>query len=122
MRFRDLFYQDYAANRCETRERFTFQPLISEIKYFFRKRKKLRDCRSSLLSSNSLVFKSISSFDEQIRDKGAIVDNMGNKHTTAQSYKNYLKENNLVIRDWSPGSNAGSRQFKGCDINDIPNF
>jgi hypothetical protein len=63
-----------------------------------------------------------SAMDVEIEKKGAIIDNMGNKHTTAQSYKNYLKDNNLVIRDWSLGSNAGSRQFKGCQLSDIPKF
>jgi hypothetical protein len=53
------------------------------------------------------------SFDNQIADKGAIVDNQGNIHTTAQSYKNYLKENDLVIKDWSDGSlNRSSNELQ----------
>lgn len=57
--------------------------------------------------------KSLSSFDYQIRDKGGIVDCNGNIHTTAQSYKNFLKDNDLVIKDWSDGSNKPKHQL--CD-------
>lgn len=49
--------------------------------------------------------KSLSAMDYHIQEKGGIVDNLGNVHTTAQSYKNYLKENDLVIKDWADGTN-----------------
>jgi len=55
--------------------------------------------------------KSLSAFDYQIQDKGGIVDCDGNIHTTAQSYKNYLKDNDLVIKDWSDGSNKRQMQL-----------
>ena len=42
--------------------------------------------------------------DSHIDKYGAVVDNMGGQHTTAQSYKNYLKDNGLVIKDWTPGT------------------
>lgn len=52
-----------------------------------------------------------SSFDNQIQEKGGIVDCNGGIHTTAQSYKNYLKDNDLVIKDWSDGSNKPKQQL-----------
>lgn len=45
-----------------------------------------------------------SAMDIEIDKKGAIIDNMGNFHTTPQSYKDYLKKNDLVIKDWTPGT------------------
>jgi hypothetical protein len=61
--------------------------------------------------------KSLSSFDYEIDKKGGIVDCNGNVHTTAQSYKNFLKDNDLVIKDWSDGSNK--RQMQLSDRADI---
>lgn len=57
------------------------------------------------------ITRSLSSFDYQIQDKGGIVDCNGNVHTTAQSYKNFLKDNGLVIKDWSDGSNKPKQQL-----------
>lgn len=57
------------------------------------------------------ITRSLSSFDYQIQDKGGIVDCHGNVHTTAQSYKNFLKDNDLVIKDWSDGSNKPKQQL-----------
>lgn len=62
-------------------------------------------------SSFANVTKSLSSFDYQINEKGGIVDCNGNVHTTAQSYKNFLKDNDLVIKDWSDGSNKPKQQL-----------
>jgi len=116
----DIFYESYMLNRCEIRKRFTLARLVEAIKYFLRRLRRAKDYSSW---SNMMTIKSTTSFDDEISKKGAIIDNMGNAHTTAHSYKNYLKENNLVIRDWTEGTNKSSdRQFKGCDINDIPNF
>lgn len=58
-----------------------------------------------------MVTRSLSSFDNQINEKGGIVDCNGNVHTTAQSYKNFLKDNGLVIKDWSDGSNKPKQQL-----------
>jgi len=55
--------------------------------------------------------KSLSSFDYEIDRKGGIVDCNGNVHTTAQSYKSFLKDNDLVIKDWSDGSNKRELQL-----------
>lgn len=57
------------------------------------------------------ITKSLSSFDYEIQEKGGIVDCNGNVHTTAQSYKNFLKDNDLVIKDWSDGSNKPKQQL-----------
>lgn len=70
--------------------------ILSKIKGIFKK----KDERFQ--NKISVIIKS--SFDSEIESKGGIVDNMGNVHTTARSYKNYLKDNGLVIRDWSDGS------------------
>lgn len=58
-----------------------------------------------------MVTRSLSSFDNQINEKGGIVDCNGNVHTTAQSYKNFLKDNGLVIKDWSDGYNKPKQQL-----------
>ena len=71
-----------------------------------------------LIAEQILLFILSNSFDEQIRNLGGIVDNMGNVHTTAHSYKSYLKENGLVIRDWTEGTNKPKAQK--CDVSDIP--
>jgi adenylate kinase family enzyme len=59
-----------------------------------------------------------SAMDIEIEKKGAIIDNMGNPHTTAQSYKNYLKNSGLVIRDWTEGTN-NQRDYKHCENSDV---
>lgn len=82
-------------------KREEFRKNLDNLKIFFRIKK--RDIEKTYFSSP--VFKSISVMDEQIRDKGAIVDSHGGLHSTPASYKEYLKKNDLVINDWSAGSN-----------------
>jgi len=78
--------------------------------------------KKSSLKYNDYSFSALSSFDIHIKDKGAIVDNQGNIHTTARSYRNYLKENDLVIKDWSDGSNKPKQQLSNrADIAAIVN-
>lgn len=117
----EIFYESYMHDRCGIRKRFTLTKVKAEIKYFFQqvfsKEVKFKEGAWS-----GINIKARSSFDDEIARKGAIIDNMGNAHTTAHSYKNYLKDNGLVIRDWSEGSNSASRRFKGCELSDIPNF
>lgn len=121
MGVKELFYESYMHNRCGIRKRFTLEKIKSEIKYFFNH---LFSKEIELIEGawSGINIKATSSFDDEIARKGAIIDNMGNPHTTAYGYKNYLKDNGLVIRDWKEGTNSGSRQFKGCETSDIPNF
>jgi hypothetical protein len=67
--------------------------------------------RKESIKWQGLSTKSLSSFDYQINEKGGIVDCNGGIHTTAQSYKNFLKDNDLVIKDWSDGSNKPKQQL-----------
>jgi len=88
------------------------------LKYFVkRKLDNIAELFKIIAGTNTLVYntkgrsswhvnnKSLSAMDEHIRDKGAIVDQEGGIHSTASSYKDYLKRNDLVIKDWADGSN-----------------
>lgn len=87
----------------------TFLELKQDFKYYLKKTldkiKNRKYYRNKSFSNVDLVFSSLSSFDKQINEKGAIVAQDGSIHTTARSYKNYLKDNDLVIKDWKDGSN-----------------
>jgi len=86
--------------------------LKHDLTFFFKKLvAKLKRQTITKNSSGWYNTKSLSAFDYQIQDKGGIVDCDGNIHTTAQSYKNYLKDNDLVIKDWSDGSNKRQMQL-----------
>lgn len=102
---------------CEVRRRLSLEKIKLSIRSFLKQFKPKQDLSAW---QNMMMIKSSSSFDDQINDKGGIVDNMGNVHTTAHSYKNYLKENNLVIKDWTEGS-LKKPEFKRCDDQDIRN-
>lgn len=81
----------------------SFRELWNDFKYVIKN--KLDISRANYINSSiSFSTRSLSSFDYHIQEKGGIVDNMGNVHTTAQSYKDYLKANDLVIKDWTDGS------------------
>lgn len=101
------------------RKRFT----LDKIKYFFQGIKKKFEKKIEFKEGawSGINIKASSSFDDEIARKGAIIDNMGNAHTTAHSYKQYLKDNGLVIRDWAPGSNSDARKLKGCTDEDVYN-
>lgn len=89
----------------------TKKEILHDIQFFYKKIFTIFKKRNNrYLDFRGITTKSLSSFDYEIQKKGGIVDNMGNVHTTAQSYKNYLKENNLVIKDWSDGSNTKPKQ------------
>ncbi len=64
-----------------------------------------------------------SAMDVEIEKKGGILANDGSIHTTANSYKNYLKNNGLIIKDWTSGS-LSKPSIKSVDkkvINEIIN-
>jgi len=81
----------------------TWEELRNDFSYFLKKLLAILK-KDSITGFSSLAFKTSSSFDDEISLKGGIVDCNGGIHTTSQSYKNFLKENGLVIRDWSEGS------------------
>jgi len=90
----------------------TKEELKKDLTFYYKKiLAKLK--REPILKMNSGRYntKSLSSFDYQIQDKGGIVDCNGKVHTTATSYKNFLKDNDLVIKDWSDGSNKKQMQL-----------
>jgi hypothetical protein len=88
------------------------EELKHDLKFFYKKLlAKLKKQTNNFSSSSYYSTKSLSSFDYQIRDKGGIVDCNGKVHTSAQSYKNFLKDNDLVIKDWSDGSNKREMQL-----------
>ena len=90
----------------------TKKELKIDLSYFFKKLvAKLKKETNNFSSSSYYSTKSLSSFDYQIKDKGGIVDCNGKIHTTARSYKNFLKDNDLVIKDWSDGSNKKEMQL-----------
>lgn len=93
----------------ETFEGYRFKEkreLGKDLIYFKRKIKNLLDKKKINKAKyiDAKFYGIKSAMDIHIDDKGGIVDNMGNTHKTAQSYKNYLKDNNLVIADWTQGS------------------
>lgn len=87
----------------------TFQELKQDLKYYSKKTldkiKNRKYYRNDSYDKNNLILSALSSFDKHINEKGAIVAQDGSIHTTARSYKNYLKDNDLVIKDWKDGSN-----------------
>lgn len=90
----------------------TREELKHDIRFFYKKLvAKLKKQSITKNGSGWYNTKSLSCFDYQIQDKGGIVDCNGNVHTTAQSYKNFLKDNDLVIKDWSDGSNKRQMQL-----------
>ena len=86
----------------------TKKELIQDLLFY---RKKLVALFKKDFKDKRVGFIIRSSFDSQIQDKGGIVDCNGNVHTTAQSYKNFLKDNDLVIKDWSDGSSKREMQL-----------
>jgi hypothetical protein len=82
------------------------EELAKDLIYLKRKVKNLLDKKkiNKAKYNNARFYGVKSAMDIHIDEKGGIVDNMGNTHKTAQSYKNYLKDNNLVIADWEQGS------------------
>jgi hypothetical protein len=90
----------------------TKDELKSDLRYFYRKLiAKLKKETITKADYSWYSTKSLSSFDYHIQEKGGIVDCNGNVHTTARSYKNFLKDNDLVIKDWSDGSNKQKQQL-----------
>lgn len=93
-------------------QRFYFKSMEEIKKDFIYKIKKLfAFTKKPTIKQFTYSTKSLSSFDYQIQEKGGIVDCNGKVHTTAQSYKNFLKDNGLVIKDWSDGSNKPKQQL-----------
>lgn len=85
--------------------------LKKDFLYFFKKILDSLRKPTKLATISYYSTRSLSSFDYHIQEKGAIVDQEGNLHTTAKSYKDYLKANDLVIKDWSEGSNRKQMQL-----------
>lgn len=99
----------------------TRQELKKDLLFYFEKLLAILKKKNNL-QCNWYSTRSLSSFDYHIQEKGGIVDNMGNVHTTAKSYKNYLKENDLVIKDWSDSSNKPKQQLSDrADVAKIVN-
>jgi hypothetical protein len=94
----------------------TKEELKQDFKYYFKKL--LYKFKKPVISNKDFYYstKSLSSFDYHIRDKGGIVDQEGNVHTTASSYKDYLKKNDLVIKDWSDNN---SDRMQLSDRNEV---
>lgn len=108
----DFLAEQYSANRSEIKKRFTLKNIGFVLPKM--RRKPIEYKEGAWFGIN---IKATSSFDDEIARKGAIIDNMGNAHTTAHSYKNYLKANGLVIRDWTEGTNK--RQVQKASNEDV---
>lgn len=109
-----LVVEGYQMYRLKTKKE-----LKQDISYFFKKLfAKFK--KKTIYKSNWINTRSLSSFDYHIQEKGGIVDQEGNVHTTSSSYKNYLKANDLVIKDWSDGSNK--KQMQLCDRSEVANI
>jgi len=90
----------------------TKQELKHDLKFFYKKLvAKLKKQVIINKGSGWYSAKSLSAFDYHIQERGGIVDCNGNIHTTARSYKSFLKDNDLVIKDWSDGSNKKQMQL-----------
>jgi hypothetical protein len=92
--------------------------LINHYKKLLAKLKKQSIFKEIELKEVFVNFSVLSSFDNQIKDKGAIVDQEGGLHTTVASYKDYLRKNDLVIKDWKDGS-LRKQEMQLCNRDDI---
>lgn len=99
------------------KKRYTVDKILSQARYFWQRYFGSRIICEGFSDVNLYVGKN--AFDRHIDEFGGIQDTMGNVHKTGSAYKEYLKQNNLVIRDWTPGTLKKS-EFKKCENSDIP--